>query len=139
MKPNYVNVPISVGELYDKITILEIKLKQLPDLSNVIMRELSLLRSVEGNLGFREITRDLVKQLWEINHELWEIEEAKRLHEKNLDFGVNFTELSRMVYIKNDIRATLKREINNITGSLLQEVKSHETVRATVSDDNCNS
>jgi hypothetical protein len=124
----FVNVPVSIGELYDKITILQIKLDKLPSKSEVIRKELDLLMSIETTLGGGFLNHKLVQQLREVNAELWEIEEGKRAHEKISDFGESFIALARAVYIKNDFRASIKREINQLSGSPLQEVKSHDSV-----------
>ncbi len=121
---------ISVGELFDKITILQIKKSKIKDknkLSNV-EKELNSLNETLDKNGLKntdEKLKNLVKDLAEINEDLWNIEEEKRLSEKNNDFGENFIKLSRDVYKKNDTRAKIKLEINNYLGSNIKEVKSH--------------
>lgn len=121
---------ISVGELFDKITILQIKKSKIKDknkLSNV-EKELNSLNETLDQNGLKntdEKLKNLVKDLAEINEDLWNIEEKKRLSEKNNDFGENFIKLSRDVYKKNDTRAKIKLEINNYLGSNIKEVKSH--------------
>ena len=121
---------ISVGELFDKITILKIKKSKIKDknkLSNV-EKELNSLNETLDKNGLKntdEKLKNLVKDLAEINEDLWNIEEGKRLSEKNNDFGENFIKLSREVYKKNDTRAKIKLEINNYLGSNIKEVKSH--------------
>ena len=121
---------ISVGELFDKITILQIKKSKIKDknkLSNV-EKELNSLNETLDKNGLKntdEKLKNLVKDLAEINEDLWNIEEGKRLSEKNNDFGENFIKLSRDVYKKNDTRAKIKLEINNYLGSNIKEVKSH--------------
>ena len=121
---------ISVGELFDKNTILQIKKSKIKDknkLSNV-EKELNSLNETLDKNGLKntdEKLKNLVKDLAEINEDLWNIEEEKRLSEKNNDFGENFIKLSRDVYKKNDTRAKIKLEINNYLGSNIKEVKSH--------------
>ena len=121
---------ISVGELFDKITILQIKKSKIKDknkLSNV-EKELNSLNETLDKNGLNKVDeklKNLVKNLSEINEDLWNIEEGKRLSEKNNDFGENFIKLSRDVYKKNDTRAKIKLEINNYLGSNIKEVKSH--------------
>ncbi len=121
---------ISVGELFDKITILQIKKSKIKDknkLSNV-EKELNSLNETLDKNGLKntdEKLKNLVKDLAEINEDLWNIEEGKRLSEKNNDFGENFIKLSREVYKKNDTRAKIKLEINTYLGSNIKEVKSH--------------
>jgi len=121
---------ISVGELFDKITILQIKKSKIKDknkLSNV-EKELNSLNETLDKNGLNKVDeklKNLVKDLAEINEDLWNIEEGKRLSEKNNDFGENFIKLSRDVYKKNDTRAKIKLEINNYLGSNIKEVKSH--------------
>jgi predicted nuclease with TOPRIM domain len=119
---------ISAGELIDKITILEIKKTKINDgekLKN-IEKELSSL-----NETFKKVIPELseikilIDKLKSINLKLWDIENAKRLAEKNNNFDEKFIELSRSVYKNNDERAKLKLEINNILGSNIKEVKSH--------------
>ena len=121
---------ISVGELFDKITILQIKKSKIKDknkLSNV-EKELNSLNETLDKNGLKntdEKLKNLVKDLAEINEDLWNIEEGKRLSEKNNDFGENFIKLSREVYKKNDTRAKIKLEINNHTGSNIKEIKEY--------------
>ena len=119
---------ISAGELIDKITILEIKKTKINDgekLKN-IEKELSSL-----NETFKKVIPELseikilIDKLKSINLKLWDIENAKRLAEKNNNFDEKFIELSRSVYKNNDERAKLKLELNNILGSNIKEVKSH--------------
>ena len=122
---------ISVGELFDKITILQIKKSKIKDknkLSNV-EKELNSLNETLDKNGLKntdEKLKNLVKDLAEINEDLWNIEEGKRLSEKNNDFGEKFVELARKVYKFNDERAKIKLAINNSLGSNIKEVKSYE-------------
>ena len=119
---------ISAGELIDKITILEIKNEKKSDNEKLknIEKELSSL-----NATFQKSILDpskiklLIQELKTINLKLWDIEDGKRLAEKNNNFDENFIELARSVYKENDERSKIKLEINNILGSNIKEVKSH--------------
>ena len=119
---------ISAGELFDKITILEIKKTKISDINKLEDVEKELLSL---NYTFKKFIVDISKiqslmdNLKSINLKLWEIEEGKRLAEKNNDFGERFIELARNVYKHNDERAKIKLEINNILGSNIKEAKSH--------------
>jgi Family of unknown function (DUF6165) len=123
-----IRVPVSIGELYDKITILMIKLERLADpVKQVNVRhELDLLRAVEAGLANRAASEALVAELLAINAALWDIEDAKRAHERRQDFGPAFVELARQVYLRNDRRAAVKRRINEVMGSAIVEEKSHD-------------
>ena len=119
---------ISAGELIDKITILEIKKNKISDENKLkeIDKELSSLNHTM-NKSILEKSKILTfkDQLKEINQKLWEIEDSKRMAEKNNDFGKEFIELARNVYKLNDERARIKLKINEILGSNIKEVKSH--------------
>ena len=120
---------ISAGELVDKITILEIKkLKiQNKDKLTEVEKELkSLNLTFEKFIPQKDIINDLIQKLKSINLKLWDIEDGKRLAEKNGDFGKNFTELARNVYKFNDERAKIKLLINVTLGSNIKEIKSYE-------------
>ena len=121
---------ISAGELFDKITILEIKKSKIEDKNklNAVEKELNSLNDtlIKNELNNTDAKlRGLIEDLKKINAELWEIEDGKRLCEKKNDFGENFIKLARDVYKKNDLRANIKSEINNYLGSNIKEVKSH--------------
>ena len=119
---------ISAGELLDKISILEIKLDNIKDKDKLIeinKEYKSLEEAKKSNIEINENLEKLVNQLKEINLKLWNIEEQKRLCEKNSDFGKNFIELSRNVYLNNDKRAKIKSDINKLLGSNIKEVKSY--------------
>jgi hypothetical protein len=125
-----VTVPISVGELLDKITILEIKAERIADrkkLANV-EAELDLLverrKALALAAGGTEIDR-LVAELGAVNRRLWEVEDRLRALEREGDFGAAFVALARSVYRENDHRAELKRRLNELTGSELVEEKSY--------------
>ena len=120
---------ISVGELFDKITILNIKSKKINDeikLKN-IKKELKTLNDQTSKIeaGDNEILIDLVNKLQSINEDLWDIENFKRDCEAKKDFGENFIKLSRDVHFKNDIRAKIKKDINIISNSMIVEEKEY--------------
>jgi|TARA_B110000259_G_C13690116_1_gene272043 hypothetical protein len=119
---------ISAGELIDKITILEIKKEKIDDSVKLkdVEKELFSLRNTYVN-SIKDTSKiaSLVDKLKSVNLMLWDIENGKRLAEKNNDFGDNFVGLSRSVYKTNDERSRIKLEINNILGSNIKEVKSH--------------
>ena len=121
-------IPVSPGELLDKLTILEIKLDRIDDeakLANV-RREHELLSRVwrESDFEAEEVLR-LRDQLREVNEALWEIEDAIRDEERERRFGERFVELARSVYQRNDHRAALKKRINEALGSEIVEEKSY--------------
>ena len=119
---------ISAGELIDKITILEIKKTKINDtnkLKNIETELVSLNNTFKKFIPDSSQIQILIDNLKSINLKLWDIENGKRLAEKNSDFGVQFIELARNVYKNNDERAKIKSEINNILGSNIKEVKSH--------------
>ena len=119
---------ISAGELLDKISILEIKLNNIKDkekLVDINKEYKSLEDTRKSNIEMTEDLQKLINQLIEINLKLWNIEEEKRICEKNADFGNNFIQLSRNVYINNDKRAKIKSDINKLLGSNIKEVKSY--------------
>ena len=124
-----ISVPISVGELIDKVTILEIKLRRIEDplKQDNIRNELELLDVIVGDakLMQNESLVQLKVRLSEINEKLWKIEDDIRQQEKRKEFGSEFVQLARSVYLTNDVRAELKREINLLTGSSLVEEKSY--------------
>lgn len=123
-----VMVPVSVGELLDKITILEIKAERIaePGKRVNIDRELSELRACRDALGLeRADLRPLLAELAEVNRRLWEVEDDLRRLEARQDFGPAFVSLARSVYRENDRRAEIKRELNRLTGSQLVEEKSY--------------
>ena len=125
---NKILVEVSVGELFDKISILEIKKKKIKDTKKLkfINDEYSVLKDqLDKNVKSNEKIEKLFQSLKEINSKLWLIEDEKRMCEKNSDFGDNFVKLSRDVHILNDKRAEIKLEINNQTGSKIKEIKEY--------------
>ena len=125
---NKILVEVSVGELLDKISILEIKKEKIKDLDKLkfINDEYSVLKDqLNKNVESDEKLLELFNSLKEINSKLWVIEDNKRLCEKNSDFGEKFIKLSRDVHFLNDDRANLKLEMNNHTGSKIKEIKEY--------------
>jgi hypothetical protein len=120
---------ISVGELFDKITILNIKTKKIHDSEklNNIKKELGFLnhQALSINVKDQALLNHNIEKLQLINEELWDIENNKRECEANKDFGEKFIELSRDVHFKNDIRAKIKKEINLLTDSSVIEEKEY--------------
>ena len=120
---------ISAGELIDKITILEIKKMKIKNQSklNEVDKELNSLKSTMNKfISDPSKISKFKEQLKNINLKLWDVEDGKRLAEKNNDFGKKFIELARNVYKFNDERAKIKLQINNSLGSNIKEVKSYE-------------
>ncbi len=119
---------ISAGELIDKITILEIKKNKISDKDklNEVDKELSSLNeTLKKSIIENSKISVFKKQLKDINLKLWDVENGKRLAEKNNDFGPRFIELARNVYRFNDERAKIKLKINETLGSNIKEIKSH--------------
>ena len=125
---NKILVEVSVGELLDKISILEIKLEKIKDLEKLkyIKDEYDILKD-QLNQSIKDYKKiqSLYNSLKVINSKLWVIEDEKRLCEKNSDFGKKFIKLSRDVHFLNDKRANIKLEINNKTGSKIKEIKEY--------------
>jgi len=122
--------PISIGELIDKITILELKMSLIKDqdkLKNIGIELEQLTQILGSKLNDTDQLTELKNQLYEINQELWHVEDYKRKCERDQFFGESFVQASRKVYLKNDLRAAIKREINMLTGSTIIEEKSYST------------
>ena len=127
---NKILIEVSAGELFDKISILKIKKTKIKDKAKLgdIDRELKSLNKTLKKNKLDKIDGFLagcVKELTNINFDLWEIEDLKRKYEKNKDFGEKFIKLSRDVHFLNDDRAKIKLEINNYTGSKIKEIKEY--------------
>ena len=125
---NKILVEVSVGELFDKISILEIKQDKIKDEEKLkyIIDEYNLLKEQMVNkVKLNEKLSSLFNALKDINSKLWVIEDDKRLCEKNSDFGEKFIKLSRDIHFLNDKRASIKLEINNQTGSKIKEIKEY--------------
>ena len=119
---------ISAGELLDKISILEIKLEKIKDKNNLdeINKEYKILKNAQNsNIEITDKIEKLFKEIKEVNTNLWDIEDKLRICEKNKDFGKNFTELARKVYLNNDKRSKIKLKINKILGSNIREIKQY--------------
>lgn len=128
-----IQTPVSYGELIDKITILEIKSRQIRDEAKLVnvRNELDLLNATWANDAASQTDiADERARLLAVNEELWDIEDRIRLKEKAQAFDAEFIELARSVYFRNDVRAAVKREINLKLGSQLVEEKSYQDYRA---------
>ena len=125
---NKILVEISVGELLDKISILEIKKEKIKDMEKLkfINNELSILHDqFKKNIKSDDKLDSLYQLLKKINSKLWEIEDNKRQCEKDKSFTENFIKLSRDIHFLNDDRANIKLDINNYTGSKIKEIKEY--------------
>ena len=125
---NKILVEVSVGELLDKLSILEIKKDRIkdPNKLNFINEEYVILKDqFEKSVKIDDKLNDLFKILKDINNKLWDIENEKRLCEKNSDFGEVFIKTSRDIHFLNDKRGNIKLEINNYTGSNIKEIKEY--------------
>ena len=125
---NKILVEVSVGELLDKISILEIKKKKIKDTEKLkfINDEYNILKDqLDKNVKSNEKLEKLFQSLKEINDKLWVIEDDKRMCEKNSNFNGKFIKLSREIHFLNDNRSKIKLEINNHTGSKIKEIKEY--------------
>ena len=119
---------VSAGELFDKISILEIKLDKVKDKSSQeeIAKEYNSLKEAKNlNIKSTEKLEELFKKIKEVNLKLWNIEDKIRICEKNKDFGETFIDLARGVYLNNDKRAKIKSTINERLGSNIKEIKQY--------------
>ena len=124
-----IDTPISLGELIDKISILQIKKKNVKNIrkQKYIKKELKLLeKTLHNTLGNKKNINQYLKKLIFINTQLWKIEDKIREHERQKKFDEQFIELARLVYITNDKRAKIKNNINQKFGSQIIEVKSYK-------------
>ena len=127
---NKIIVEVSIGELLDKISILEIKQEKIKDPEKIkfILNEYLILKDqLNKNVKSDDKLNELFQSLKKINANLWIIEDDKRLCEKEKDFGEKFIKLSRDVHFLNDDRAKIKLEINNLTNSTIKEIKEYTT------------
>ena len=125
---NKILVEVSVGELLDKISILEIKKEKIKDSDKLIFindEYLVLTKQLDENIILKDELKKLYEELKAINAKLWDIEDKKRMCEKNSDFGEKFVKLSRDVHFLNDERAKIKLLINEQSGSKIKEVKQY--------------
>jgi hypothetical protein len=121
-------IKVSVGELLDKVTILEIKRNKIKDpekLANITKEWGYLLTKLSDKIKDDKQFAPLVSRLYNVNLELWDIEDGKRNCERDQDFGEHFIQLARQVYLKNDLRASIKKEINTHFNSEFVEEKSY--------------
>lgn len=120
-----ISIPVGLGELYDKISVLEIKSEKITDKEKLayVNEELSALRETAKQFM---VNPTLYAELKEVNSRLWDIEDAIRIEESKKDFGEKFIELARSVYVTNDRRAEIKKQINLASGSDIVEVKSYK-------------
>lgn len=123
-----IKIPVSAGELVDKITILKIKKKNVIDQSKKlnIDRELDFLRDIYNEINNEKKLDSFLNKLLEVNQKLWEIEDEIRVLERKKQFDEDFILLARSVYIENDKRFEIKNEINNFLGSAIKEEKLYE-------------
>ncbi len=124
-----ISVPLSPGELADKITILQIKSERIDSAAKLenVNRELTLLIGVWQSSSYAiDTVSAQMNELKSINEELWDIEDAIRVKEKSAEFDEEFIRLARAVYVTNDKRAAVKKNINTALGSVLVEEKSYE-------------
>ena len=125
---NKILVEVSVGELLDKISILEIKQEKIKNAESLkfIKYEYNILKAeLHKNVKTDDKLKNLFNSLKEINSKLWVIEDDKRMCEKNKEFAEKFIKLSRDIHFLNDNRAKIKLEINNHTGSKIKEIKEY--------------
>jgi hypothetical protein len=122
-----VETPISIGELLDKLTILDIKAERISDSAKLanVRREADLLRAIVSQRYPQYLSHELVEELRRVNAALWEVEDRLRELERRQEFQAEFVELARSVYFRNDERAQLKRRINDEAGSVIVEEKSY--------------
>ena len=119
-----ITIPVSVGELLDKISILEIK--SMFTNNEYVLKELEDLNQIKDTLA--QFALEYMNELREVNLKLWKIEDELRELEKKQDFGEKFIELARSVYITNDRRASIKKKINEETNSVYKEIKLHQEI-----------
>ena len=125
---NKILIEVSVGELFDKISILEIKKEKIKNQEKLkfIIDEYNVLKEqLDKNIKIDEKLNILFNSLKDINSKLWVIEDDKRMCEKNSDFGEKFIKLSRDIHFLNDERAKIKLDINKHTGSKIKEIKEY--------------
>ena len=130
IKPKKILTEISAGELFDKISILEIKLEKIKDKESQkeINKEYTALKETQKlNIDITEKLQRLFNELKDVNLNLWKIEDQIRASERSKDFGKSFISLARNVYFNNDKRSKIKFEINKVLGSNIKEIKKYES------------
>ena len=122
-----INIPVSVGEVIDKISILQIKMNKIQDPSKLelVSKELKLLVDISQEWLVRYDLDELLAQLKYVNGELWNVEDKLRIMERDRDFSSKFIELARAVYFLNDKRFSLKNQVNEMVNSTIKEVKDY--------------
>ena len=123
-------LPVSWGEVFDKLTILHIKAEKLTDsdkLANVERERIEIEKVIDDVARFPADLLDLIQQLKTVNSELWDVEDGKRDCERRQNFDDSFVQLARNVYFGNDKRAAIKRSINDLLGSAIVEEKSYQS------------
>lgn len=122
-----INIPVSVGEVIDKISILQIKMNKIKDPSKLelVSKELRLLVDISQEWLIRYDLDDLLAELKYVNGELWDVEDKLRIMERDRDFSSKFIELARAVYFLNDKRFSLKNQVNEMVNSTIKEVKDY--------------
>ena len=130
MKTNKVLIPVSIGELLDKISILQIKVENIKDghKLRLVKQELEILKIELNKLNIenKKIINNLCNELIAVNKDLWSIEDRIRIKEKESKFDDDFLKLARSIYINNDKRYSIKNEINKAVNSSIFEVKEYE-------------
>ena len=130
IKPKKILTEISAGELFDKISILEIKLEKIKDKESQkeINKEYTALKATQKlNINITEKLQILFNELKDVNLNLWKIEDQIRTSERSKDFGKSFISLARNIYFNNDKRSKIKFEINKVLGSNIKEIKKYES------------
>ena len=130
IKPKKILTEISAGELFDKISILEIKLEKIKDKESQkeINKEYTALKETQKlNIDITEKLQKLFNELKDVNLNLWKIEDQIRTSERSKDFGKSFISLARNIYFNNDKRSKIKFEINKVLGSNIKEIKKYES------------
>ena len=125
---NMPKISVSWGEVFDKLTILNIKLQKITQEEKIknIKKEKTEIENTIGDMSkFPQKIVSLIEKLYDINLRLWDVEDSKRAHEQKQVFDDEFIQLAREVYIKNDARARIKKNINILTCSTISEEKSH--------------
>lgn len=122
-----INIPVSVGEVVDKISILQIKMNKIKDPSKLelVSKELRLLVDISQEWLIRYDLDELLAQLKHVNGELWDVEDKLRIMERDKQFDEEFVALARAVYHLNDKRFSLKNEVNQMVNSTIKEVKDY--------------
>lgn len=122
-----INIPVSVGEVIDKISILQIKMNKIKDPSKLelVSKELKLLVDISQEWLVRYDLDELLAQLKYVNGELWDVEDKLRIMERDRNFSSKFIELARAVYFLNDKRFSLKNQVNEMVNSTIKEVKDY--------------